>query len=482
MPRSGLAGGMTPTRRVLLPLLLTLLLPGLMAMGVPAPAASAPGPAAPRSAHHAAAARPAADDIHARLAAVPGMRVVKENPAPAGYRAFALTYRQPVDHRHPDRGTFAQRLNLLHRSTARPMVLHTNGYDLNYQGPGFRAEPTEILDSNQISTEQRYFGTSRPRPTDWTKLDIRQAASDHHRLIQALKPLYRARWISTGSSKGGMATVYHRRFYPHDVAGSVAYSAPNNTDDRDDTAVDRFLAQRGSPACRAALTAVQRELLGPRRAEMADRLARWAAREGYTFRTIGSADRVLELTVLQLPMLFWMRAGETGCDRVPRPSADSDALYLWFNGTVGLPGYTDRHLSPVTASFYQLGTQLGFVELAAPQLAGKLRYPGIQRTRTYVPRSIPLRFQPGAMPDIDRWVRRHGSELSLVYGQNDPARAEPFRTGGGSRDAHVYLAPHTGHVVGIAELAPRDRARATAALRHWAGVDGRTAQMDGLPA
>lgn len=170
-------------------------------------------------------------------------------------------------------------------------------------------------------------------------------------------------------------------------------------------------------------------------------------------------------------MLFWMRAGQAGCDGIPRPSAGDDALYAWFDGAVGPAGYADRHLLPVTASFYQLGTQLGFVELAAPQLAGMLRYPGIQKTRTYVPRTIPLRFQPGAMPDIDRWVRHHGSQLSFVYGENDPTRAEPFRTGAGSRDAHVSLAPHTSHVVTIADLAPRDRARATAALRRWAGVD-----------
>ncbi|MGY4973624.1 S28 family serine protease [Streptomyces nigrescens] len=465
---------MKNTRRSLLLLLLT----GLLASGVAAPpvAAARPGGAHPATASPAAsrpaASRPAADDLRARIAAVPGMRVIKENPAPAGYRSFALVYRQPVDHRHPGRGSFEQRLSLLHRSTARPMVLYTNGYDLTYQDPAFRAEPTRIVDGNQISVEQRYFGTSRPRPTDWSKLDIRQAAGDHHRLIRALKKVYRAAWISTGGSKGGMATVYHRRFHPHDVAGSVAYSAPDNTDDRDDTAEDRFLRRVGNPACRSALTAVQRAMLGTRRAEMAGRLTRWAAGHGYTFRTIGSADRVLELTVLQLPMVFWMRKeAADDCGGIPRPSADGEALFTWFEDVTRLPAYTDRHLAPVTASYYQLGTQLGFVSLASPHLAGMLRYPGLQEMRTYVPRSIPLRFQPDAMPDIDRWVRRHGSELLFVYGENDPTRAEPFRTGKGSRDAHVYLAPHTNHLASIDKLAPRDRARATAALRRWAAVD-----------
>lgn len=457
-------------RYFLMPLLAT----GLLAVGAAAPSAATARPDAARTAHAPHAARPAADDLPARLSAIPGMRLVKENPAPAGYRSYELRYRQPVDHRHPDRGTFEQRMFLLHRGTDRPMVLSTNGYDLDYTDPAQRAEPTQILGANQLSVEHRYFGTSRPHPTDWTKLDIWQAATDHHRIVRALRTIYRAHWISTGGSKSGMAAVYHRRFYPHDVAGTVAYSAPDITSGRDGTAEDRFLARVGSPACRRALTAVQRELLGARRTEMAGRIARSAAAHGDTLHIVGSADRVLEFTTLMLPQRFWMAQGEEGCDRIPGRSATGAALYAWFDGVMGLQGYTDLYLSLVTASFYQLGTQLGMTERAAPQLAGLLRHPGIQRIRTLVPRNIPMRFQPQAMPDIDHWVRQHGSQLLFVYGENDPTRAEPFRTGPGSRDAHVYLAPHTGHHVGLDKLSSQDRARATATLRRWANSDGPT--------
>ncbi|MFE0193102.1 S28 family serine protease [Streptomyces sp. NPDC058989] len=463
---------MKTLRYSFMPLLLT----GLLASAVAAPSAATARPAEARpAAAPAAATRPAAGDLSTRLAAIPGMRVVKENPAPAGYRSIELRYRQPVDHRHPDRGAFEQRLFLLHRATDRPMVLHTNGYDLDYQDPALRAEPTEILKSNQISVEQRYFGTSTPHPTDWTKLDIWQAATDHHRIVRALRTLYRAPWISTGGSKGGMATVYHRRFYPHDVAGSVAYSALNNTGNRDGTAEDRFLERVGSAACRDALTAVQRELLGARRMQTAGRIARSAAAHGDTLHIVGGADRLLEFTTLMLPERFWMAQGEEGCGRIPGRGATGAALYAWFDGVMGLQGYTDLSVSLVTASFYQLGTQLGMSERAAPQLAGLLRHPGIQRIRTLVPRNIPMRFQPAAMPDIDRWVRRHGSELMFVYGGNDPVRAHPFRTGPGSRDTHVYVGPHAGHHMSLDKLTPGDRERATATLRRWAGVDGPTA-------
>ncbi|WP_406278207.1 S28 family serine protease [Embleya sp. NBC_00896] len=426
------------------------------------------GVAVPARAEASATDAAAEADIRARIEGIPGMRVVGEKPAAPGIRYFELTYRQPNDHRHPERGSFEQRLSLQHRSTQRPMVLYTSGYDLG-AGPNFRSEPATLLDGNQIYTEQRYFGTSSPDPADLANLNIQQAAADHHRLIEALKSIYRGSWISTGGSKGGMTTVYHRRFYPNDVDGSVVYSAPNNTDDRDDTAYDEFLARVGTPECRAALQAVQREAL-VRRDEMGARYAQWAKEKGQTFETLGSVDKAFELAVLRLPTMFWMYAGEQKCADVPTPAASSDELYAWVDGITRLAVYTDSSVEFFRPYFYQLGTQLGYIQVATPHLDGLLRYPGIQEVRSYVPRDIALRFEPEAMRDIDRWVRLRGSEILFVYGENDPVRAEPFRLGPGSRDARVLVAPHAGHSVSIGALAPGDAARASAALRRWAGV------------
>ncbi|WP_370419351.1 S28 family serine protease [Streptomyces sp. QH1-20] len=407
-------------------------------------------------------------DIRARVEAVPGMRLTGEKPAAPGYRYFELSYRQPVDHRHPERGTFEQRLTLLHKSVRQPMVLYTTGYALGAD-PAFRSEPTKLVDGNQISTEQRYFGTSRPQSqaVDYTTLDIWQAASDHHRLIRALKALYGGPWISTGGSKGGMTAVYHRRFYPRDVNGTVAYSAPNNTDDRDDTAYDALVERLGTESCRAALKAAQREAL-VRRTELAGRYTEWAAKEQRTFTTVGSADRALELAVLRAVPMFWQYGDAAKCADVPAPTASTDELYTWLDATTGLKNYTDQVLGTLTPYFHQLGTQLGYPQYRAPHLDGLLRHPGVQDVRTYVPRDIPLRFQPHAMADIDRWVRHHGSELLFVYGDNDPATAERFRLGRGSRDAYVEVAS-ANHRARLTDLAPDARARAEAALGRWAG-------------
>src|SRR4051794_27316631 len=112
------------------------------ATGASAGAATAAAPAAIRTG-------PAADtgtDIKDRVLAIPGMSLIAEKPY-AGYRYFVLEYTQPVDHRHPSRGTFQQRITVLHKDTSRPTVFSTSGYNVS-TNPG-RAEPTRIIDGNQ---------------------------------------------------------------------------------------------------------------------------------------------------------------------------------------------------------------------------------------------------------------------------------------------------------------------------------------------
>ncbi|MFI6488798.1 S28 family serine protease [Streptomyces sp. NPDC050564] len=430
-------------------------------------AASAAGLAATAAvpAKAAGPARPGRDEVVERLRSLPGLRVVEERPgAEPGYRFFVLGLRQPVDHRNRAAGTFEQRLTLLHASADRPTVLFTTGYEAALTPR--RAEPTVLLGGNQIQVEHRFFGTSRPAELDYTHLTIRQAADDHHRVVSLFRGLYPAAWISTGGSKGGMASVYHRRFHPHDVDGTVAYSAPNNVDDREDSAYLRFLDTVGTAACRDALRAAQRQIL-LRRADLAARYEAWAASTGTAFGIIGSADKALEIAVLRAPLMFWQNGTAADCAAIPGPDATTDALYAWLDDTAALPVYADAVARDYIPYFYQLGTQLGYFDVPTDHLAGLLRYPDAIEPRTFVPRDIPMRFDSAAMPDIDRWVRRRGSRLLFINGAQDPAVAESFHPG--SPDSRVLWAPGTNHHATIAGLSSADRADAVATLTHWAG-------------
>ncbi|WP_412540013.1 S28 family serine protease [Longispora sp. K20-0274] len=416
-----------------------------------------------------AVASPAAaaeGDILARLKAIPGLTVVSEVPVAAPHRFFILSFRQYVDHNNPSLGTFQQRFTLLHRDTARPMVLHTSGYNMSTRA--FRSEPTQLLAGNQISVEQRFFTPSVPENPNWSKLNIWQAATDHHRLVAALKKVYTAKWVSTGASKGGMTSVYHRRFYPNDVDGTVAYVAPNDVVADSDAAYDRFFANVGTAECRAALDAVQVEALR-RRATLEPKLEAWAAANGRTFTTVSGPDRGFEYMVNSAQWGFWQYGGLPLCGQVPATTASDDDLMAWLDDWGGLDSTTDQGLAPFTPYYYQAGTQLGYPVIQLNHLKDLQRYRFEDTPRNFVPAAIPMRFQPWAMLEIDEWVQFRGSRLLFVYGQNDPWGAEPFTVGPGTKDSLSFTAQGANHGANIAKLTATETATATAALRRWAG-------------
>ncbi|MFJ7197510.1 MULTISPECIES: S28 family serine protease [unclassified Streptomyces] len=434
------------------------------ATGASAGAATAADPAAYRS---TAAESGVSTDIKDRILAIPGMSLIEEKPY-TGYRFFVLNYTQPVDHRHPSKGTFQQRITLLHKDTSRPTVFSTSGYNVS-TNPG-RAEPTRIVDGNQVSLEYRYFTPSRPAPADWSKLDIWQAASDQHRVFTALKRIYTENWLTTGVSKGGMTATYYERYYPEDMDGVVAYVAPNDVVDKEDSAYDRFFENVGTKECRDRVNAVQREAL-VRREPLEQKYREYAADGGYTFGTTGSLDKAYEAVVMDYVWAFWQYSLVSDCDTIPADAASATDQAIWdsVDSVSGFSTYTDQGLERYTPYYYQAGTQLGSPNIRQPWLGGLSRY-GYQPPRTFVPRSIPMKFQPSVMRDVDTWVRRHADRMLYVYGQNDPWGAERFRPGAGSRDSYVMTVPGGNHGASVAGLAEENKAKATAAILRWAGV------------
>src|SRR3954454_13769433 len=97
----------------------------------------------------ATAAEPEADgtgattDIKDQLLAIPGMSLIEEKPY-TGYRFFVLNYTQPVDHRHPSKGTFQRGPAVPQRALGRPRFFPAGGSGLSPPPP--RREPTQIVD------------------------------------------------------------------------------------------------------------------------------------------------------------------------------------------------------------------------------------------------------------------------------------------------------------------------------------------------
>lgn len=116
---------------------------------------------------------------------------------------------QPLDHRHPEKGSFRQRVIVGHVGYDRPTVIVTEGYGAGYAlRPTYREELSELFDANMIFVEHRYFLESTPEPCDWQYLTAENSAEDLHAVTTAFKTLYLANGSVRGSARVGRPPYY----------------------------------------------------------------------------------------------------------------------------------------------------------------------------------------------------------------------------------------------------------------------------------
>ena len=147
---------------------------------------------------------------------------------PYGYtEMYEVQFTQPVDH-FGSSDAFRQKAYVFYIGADRPTVLYTCGYNLNDR---FRQKPyVDIaynMKANLVIVEHRYFGDSKPQDDPrWVYLTMEQAAADHHDIFTVLKKAMPRQWVSTGTSKDGMTSVFYRYFYPNDMDVTTAFCSP----------------------------------------------------------------------------------------------------------------------------------------------------------------------------------------------------------------------------------------------------------------
>jgi hypothetical protein len=389
-----------------------------------------------------------------------------------GYRFFAMAFDQPQDHADPAGARFQQRLTLMHRDCEAPTVIYNSGYFVS-TAPA-RTEVTRFVAGNQLSMEHRFFGSSRAEPADWTRLDIAQAAADQHAVVQAFKATYPGRWLSAGVSKGGMTSIFHRRFYPDDTDGTVAYVAPIvYADDAVPGPANRFirfLEEVGTdPACRQALGDFQRRVLSSRTA-MKTAMAALATQRGTSFDLILGLDRALEFATEELPFLFWQYGDQGACAAIPGAGAPDEEVFAFLDGTVDVYAYSDADLTAFLPYYHQAATQLGYPVVEEGHLSDLLLFPGQDRPLAYVPPGIPVpAYSDAAMRDVQAWVHSGGRRILLVYGQNDPWSAGAIDIAG-AEDAFQLYVPAGNHSSRVADLPEPGLSIALDAIARWSGT------------
>jgi len=370
-----------------------------------------------------------------------------------------MHYIQPADHDHPGLGTFPQRLRLLYRAETEPTVLQASGYGL----AGVRLSSiTALFGANQIQVEHRFFGDSTPSPKDWQLLTIKQSAADFHRIAVAFKQIFTKRWVSMGGSKGAMTGVYHRRFYPDDLDGTVAQCAPQSFSTADERYIT-FVEGVGGDEFRQCREDLQRWQIGllRHRGELVPLITG-------NFTHLGSADVAFEHAVTEASYIFWQYIlpgdQDKGCSRIPVNGTPMEQ-FEFLQKVNGVSNYSDEAISGAFGYTLHAAKELGSPAFSTAHLQALRRYEF--KIEQYAPKDVPYTYDPHAMRDVDRWVRNQSHHILFIYGEFDPWTAGEFTPNAADPETYKFYAPRFNHGSGMYSLSAADRETAMQVLSRW---------------
>ena len=397
-----------------------------------------------------------------RLRLLPGLQVAEIPPLVGFRQSFQVDIAQPIDHGDPAKGTFPQRFYLSVRDEAAPTVFYTGGYGV---GRNYESEPAALLLANQVLMVHRYFPDALPSADDWSFLTIAQAAADQHAIREKLRDVLTGKWVASGASKGGMASLYYRYLYPNDVDATVAYVAPI-MERTEDPRFAPFFDRVGSAECREKLRRFQLEVLRRRQAMLALVHEHALARQ-YSF-TVFSEAQAFEYSVLEYPFAFWQYGTAGGCDAVPAPDAADRELFDHLALVSPLNYYADADYQYYRPLFYQAYTEIGYCPFRYAHLAGLLHAVTAPSYRSFGPRGVEMTFRPGVMQAVIPWLRHQAERIIYIYGADDPWTAAALAPDPGLDAVHA-VQPGANHRVKIRDL--DRRGEVIAALERWLQVD-----------
>ncbi|HFA50674.1 MAG TPA: hypothetical protein ENJ95_16830 [Bacteroidetes bacterium] len=405
-------------------------------------------------------------DLESQLFNLPDV-VFKKIETPEGFiSAYELKIRQPIDHKHPEKGHYYQRAYLSHVGADRPMVICTEGY----HRPTNRVyELSTLLNANQIDVEHRYFGESIPEGVGYEYLNLEQATADLHRVNQIFREIYAGKWLSTGISKGGQTTIYYRYFYPDDVDVSVPFVAPLNRA-LEEKRIYTFLDTVGTDECRQKIFKVQKRILENREAAL-DKL--WWYNKGagneFTYLTF---EEAFEYAVLEYPFSFW-QLGHS-CNVIPGDDASLDQLLDYFLTVSGLDFFADKGMKDFASHYYQAGDEMGYYSYRTDAFKGLLKALPMKPNPTaiFMPEKEMKKNFDGKLPAAaSKWVDEKGNNFIYINGDSDTWSSTAVRPSG-KTNAVFFFMPDTDHSKArIKYMNEADKAKVISTLEKWLGMD-----------
>ena len=375
----------------------------------------------------------AGNGILEKLQQIPQISGIQELKVEPFREYYQFWFEQPVDHSDPAKGTFKQKVLLGHKAYNAPVIVELEGYNIWSQNEG---ELSNLLKGNQLTIEHRFFDQSVPAGgIPWEHLTIKQAADDQHEIIQTIKQnIYPAsKWVSTGISKGGQTTIFHRYFYPEDVEVSVPYVAPLNLEyvdhrlakflDRLGTAkssVKSLFAWDDLNACHWVIRDFQLlcfqhlDVLVPMLEELAQD-------KGYTYQTVGGVERALQLMILEYPFAFWQWGAS--CAEIPgQDNPDWDEIFDYLVRVSSPDFFEDKYIIRMQPFFYAALTEIGMYDYKIKPFKKFLPKDDKDIDFSFtMPEGVEKKpFNDAQMKAINKWLQTDAEKILFVYGGSDP--------------------------------------------------------------
>lgn len=401
--------------------------------------------------------------LEQKISAISAIKEIRPLETSEFSEKYVTYFTQPLDHRHPEKGSFRQRVIVSHVGFDRPTVIVTEGYGAAYAlRPQYREELSKLLNANMIFVEYRYFLESTPEPKDWQYLTAENSADDLHAITTAFKNIYPGKWIATGISKGGQTTLLYRTFYPDDVDISVPYVAPLCYG-VEDGRHEPFLHKVSTPENRKKIEDFQLEAL-KRKATLLPRFEKYCTEKNYSFRA--PIEEIYDYSVLEYSFALWQWG--TPISSIPATTASDDEIFSHLLA-ISEPGYFTAD-SPNASFFVQAARELGYYGYDVQPFK---QYLSIQSSEDYLHRLMlpeelkDMPFDKTLSKKITKFLKKQDPKMIFIYGQNDPWTAAGVTWLKNKKNIHVFIQPNGSHLARINTLPEKEKKEVMELIKQW---------------
>lgn len=376
-----------------------------------------------------------------KLAAIKNIVSIEKRPTVSHFdENYELWFEQLVDYKDSTKGTFRQRVFLGFENPSQPVIVELRGYGIGSESAG---ELASHYNANQLTIEHRYFNDSRPEEIDWNTLTVKNAAKDQAIIIDAIRDaLYpKAKFISTGISKGCQTTMAHRSYFPQNVDGCVCYVGPLNFK-REDDRIYTFLENVGTPDERAKVKAFQ-DLCFENRAALLEILKEKAKEKDMSWEF--GVEKAIDYSILEYSFAFWQWGADF--ETIPSAAASPEEIYKHLFDVVGYGFFEEHAVENLQPYFWAALTEQGIYGYKTMPFE---KYLHTDKTYTFdwaFPEGITKEYNLKPMQRIKSFLDSTAEKMLFIYGEDDiwSATAVDLPENANKREMYKYVKPNGDH-------------------------------------